>query len=75
MHEDYILYYEDGEVIFEEDSVGQEFYIIESGKVEELNVNGQMVDTSPDGKKVVYSRFAGFEKSFWLAENFLPKEK
>lgn len=34
MHEDYILYYEDGEVIFEEDSVGQEFYIIESGKVE-----------------------------------------
>jgi CRP-like cAMP-binding protein len=34
MHEDHILYYEDGEVIFEEDSVGQEFYIIESGKVE-----------------------------------------
>jgi CRP-like cAMP-binding protein len=29
-----ILYYEDGEVIFEEDSIGDEMYIIESGKVE-----------------------------------------
>ena len=29
-----ILYYEDGEVIFEENSVGNEMYIIESGKVE-----------------------------------------
>ncbi len=48
---------------------------VKSGKLEELNVKGQMVDTSPDGKKVVYSRFAGFEKSFWLAENFLPKKK
>jgi Tol biopolymer transport system component len=48
---------------------------VKSGKLEELNVKGQMVDTSPDGEKVVYSRFAGFEKSFWLAENFLPKKK
>jgi len=48
---------------------------VKSGKIEELNVMGQMVDTSPDGKKVVYSRFAGFEKTFWLAENFLPKLK
>ena len=48
---------------------------VKNGKIEELNVMGQMVDTSPDGRKVVYSRFAGFEKSFWLAENFLPEEK
>ena len=34
MNNSHILYYEDGEVIFEEGSIGQEFYIIESGKVE-----------------------------------------
>lgn len=46
-----------------------------SGKLEELNVRGQMVDVSSDGKKVVYTRFSGFEKAFWLVENFLPKEE
>lgn len=46
---------------------------VKSGKLEELNGRGQMVDVSLDGKKVVYSRFSGFEKAFWLAENFLPR--
>lgn len=48
---------------------------VKSGKIEELNIEGQNVDASPDGKKVVYSRHSGFEKAFWLAENFLPEEK
>ena len=37
-----ILYYEDGEVIFEENSIGDEIYIVESGKVEiSRRINGR----------------------------------
>ena len=39
-----IAYYEDGEVIFEEDSVGKEIYVIEDGEVEiSLSVGGRKV--------------------------------
>jgi len=48
---------------------------VESGKIEELNIKGRMVDVSTTRKKVVYSRFSGSEKTFWLAENFFPEEK
>lgn len=42
-----ILYFEDGKVIFEEDSTGNELYIIESGKVEILKrINGKNVTIS-----------------------------
>jgi CRP-like cAMP-binding protein len=34
VQEERILYYDDGEVIFEEDSIGKEMYVIISGKVE-----------------------------------------
>jgi CRP-like cAMP-binding protein len=41
MYEDQILHFEDGEVIFEEGSIGNEFYIIEQGKVEiSQRING-----------------------------------
>ena len=44
MHRDDILYYEDGEVIFEEDSIGKESYIIEDGKVEiSQRINGKRI--------------------------------
>jgi CRP-like cAMP-binding protein len=32
--ENHVLYYEDGEVVFEKDSIGSDMYIIESGEVE-----------------------------------------
>lgn len=49
IHGDDILYYEDGEVIFEEDSVGKEFYIIEDGKVE--------ISQRIDGRKIAIAVF------------------
>ncbi len=49
MYRDDILYYEDGEVIFEEDSIGKKFYIIEDGKVE--------ISQRIDGKKVTIAVF------------------
>ncbi len=33
MYRDDILYYEDGEMIFEKDSIGEEFYILHSAPV------------------------------------------
>ncbi len=48
---------------------------VESGKIEKLNITGRMVDVSSTINKVVYSRFSGAEKIYWLAENFLPKKK
>jgi CRP-like cAMP-binding protein len=44
MQKDDITYYEDGEVIFEENSVGKDIYAIEDGKVEiSLNIGGQQI--------------------------------
>ena len=44
MEDKNIIYYEDGELIFEEGSFGDQFYIIESGKVEiSQRINGQSI--------------------------------
>jgi tricorn protease-like protein len=47
----------------------------EGGKPEKLNILGMMPDFSPDGKKIVFSRLSEFSIEFWLAENFLPRDK
>jgi Tol biopolymer transport system component len=47
----------------------------EGGKPEKLNIMGMMPDFSPDGKKIVFSRLSEFSIEFWLAENFLPRDK
>jgi len=57
MHKDDILHYEDNEVIFEEDSIGKELYIIENGKVE--------ISQRIDGKKTT---IAVLEKGDFFGE-------
>ena len=58
---DQILYYEDGEVIFEEGSVGKEFYTIESGKVEiSQRINGKKIVIAVLGKGDFFGEMAAF---------------
>ena len=61
MHEYHILYYEDDEVIFEEDSIGKEFYIIENGKVEiSQRINGRETIIAVLGKGDFFGEMAVF---------------
>lgn len=56
-----LLYFEDGKVIFEEDSIGNELYIIECGKVEILKrINGKNVTISVLGKGDIFGETAIF---------------
>ena len=56
-----LLYFEDGKVIFEENSIGNELYIIESGKVEILKrINGKNVTISVLGKGDIFGESAIF---------------
>lgn len=56
-----ISYYEDGKLIFEENSIGNELYIIESGKVEILKrINGKNVTISILGKGDIFGETAIF---------------
>ncbi len=57
----HLLYFEDGKVIFEENSIGNELYIIESGKVEILKrINGKNVTISVLGKGDIFGESAIF---------------
>ena len=56
-----ILCYEDGEMIFEEDSTGNEIFIIESGKVEiAQRINGKSITISVLGKGDLFGETAVF---------------
>ena len=56
-----ILCYEDGKVIFEEDSIGKDVYIIESGKVEiTKRINGRNVTILILGKGDLFGENAMF---------------
>jgi CRP-like cAMP-binding protein len=56
-----ILYYEDGEVIFEENSTGDEIYIVESGKVEiSQRINGRKTSIAVFGRSDVFGEMAVF---------------
>ncbi len=57
----HLLYFEDGKVIFEENSIGNELYIVESGKVEILKrINGKNVTISVLGKGDIFGESAIF---------------
>jgi len=62
----HILCYEDGKVIFEEDSIGKDVYIIESGKVEiTKRINGRNVTIHILGKGDLFGEnvmFADFPR-------------
>jgi CRP-like cAMP-binding protein len=56
-----IMYYEDGEVIFEENSTGDEMYIIESGRVEiSRRINGRKTSIAVFGRSDVFGEMAIF---------------
>lgn len=56
-----ILAFEDGKVIFEEDSLGKDVYIIESGKVEiTKRINGRQVTINILGKGDIFGENAMF---------------
>ena len=56
-----ILCYEDGEVIFEEDSIGSDMYIIESGKVEiSQRISGRRTTIAVLGKGDFFGEMAMF---------------
>jgi CRP-like cAMP-binding protein len=58
---DRIIQYEDGEIIFEEDSVGDEMYIIESGMVEiSQRIDGRKTTIAVLGKGDFFGEMAMF---------------
>ena len=54
---------------------GSQIYSVpaEGGEVKKMNIEGDMPDFSPDGKKIVYVKNKS-KVECWLVENFLPKE-
>jgi dipeptidyl aminopeptidase/acylaminoacyl peptidase len=66
-------------IVYESRIKGMDFEMYrvasEGGVPEKMNILGRSLEYSPDGKRIAYSRWFGGGYEFWLAENFLPKEK
>jgi Tol biopolymer transport system component len=69
----------DGKSLFftgTENKISQIFRVpVEGGEPINMNIEGLYPDCSPDGKRIVYSKWMKGAFEFWLAENFLPAEK